>query len=212
VYAFSAEIEADSHYTSEFMLLRAISLWRLGDTQRALEILIRSEVKAIQDSSQSSHQNSLTKKIEFYKYWILQSSGDENSWNLWLTHKDENLRSRSKIYNAAIEQEKRRPQKSPLVSGLMSAVLPGLGHVRLGLWQDAALTFALNALFIGATIDFSRTNQNFAAIAAGGVGSFFYVGGIISAAKLTENENNRETEKHLKESAFKIFPELKLEF
>jgi hypothetical protein len=197
IYALQGEISVNlfgptsTPILEKFQILRAMSLWKLGDTTRALEILENV-------------------KNKFYYHWILLNQGHVAEWDQWT--KETSLSTEANEYRLKQLQAESLPQKSALLTGLMSAVLPGLGHARLGLWQDAALTLALNALFVGATIDFARNNQPFAAIAAGGVGSFFYIGGIVSAVKLTEASNNSLKEKFLNESALKIFPELRFEF
>ena len=45
------------------------------------------------------------------------------------------------------------------------------------------MTFVLNSLFIGATVELARDKQYVTAAAAGTAASFFYIGGIINAGR-----------------------------
>ena len=79
--------------------------------------------------------------------------------------------------------------KSPGLAGVLSAVLPGSGQLYDGSLQAAAVTFVLNSLFIGATVELARDKQYVTAAAAGTAASVFYVGGIINAADLARRRN-----------------------
>jgi hypothetical protein len=72
---------------------------------------------------------------------------------------------------------------------MLSAVLPGSGQLYAGSLQAAAVTFALNALFIGATVELARDHDYWTATAAGTVASFFYIGGVINAADLARRRD-----------------------
>jgi hypothetical protein len=79
--------------------------------------------------------------------------------------------------------------KSPALAGVLSAVLPGSGQLYSGSLSAAAVTFVLNGLFIGATVELARDKQYVTAAAAGTAASFFYIGGIINAADLARRRN-----------------------
>ncbi len=79
--------------------------------------------------------------------------------------------------------------RRPWLGGVLSALLPGAGQVYAGSWQGAAVTFALNAVFIGATVELGRRRLWGTAAAAGMAASFFYVGGITNAADLARRRN-----------------------
>lgn len=79
--------------------------------------------------------------------------------------------------------------KSPALAGVLSAVLPGAGQLYSGSLPAAAVTFVLNSLFIGATVELARDKQYVTAAAAGTAASFFYIGGIINAADLARRRN-----------------------
>jgi TM2 domain-containing membrane protein YozV len=79
--------------------------------------------------------------------------------------------------------------KSPAAAGIMSALIPGAGQIYAGSFEAAAVTFALNALFIGATIELALEKHYATAAAAGTAASFFYVGGIVNAVDLARRRN-----------------------
>jgi hypothetical protein len=80
--------------------------------------------------------------------------------------------------------------KSPAAAGILSALLPGAGQVYAGSFEAAAITFALNALFVSATVELALDKHYATAAAAGTAASFFYVGGIINAVDLARRRNH----------------------
>ncbi len=59
----------------------------------------------------------------------------------------------------AIDEVARAPRRSPLAAGLLSAVLPGLGHVYAGDPVAGTGAFAVNGLFIWATVEAYRDRR-----------------------------------------------------
>ena len=82
-----------------------------------------------------------------------------------------------------------RHTRRPALAGVLSALLPGAGQLYSGSLQAAAVTFALNTLFIGATVELARDHAYWTATAAGTVASFFYVGGVINAVDLARRRD-----------------------
>ncbi len=84
------------------------------------------------------------------------------------------------------------PQKSPLVAGSLSAVLPGAGQLYTGRTRQALLSFTLNSLFILASLE-AFDNENYA---VGGILLFFeagwYGGNIYNAVNNTHKYNQRQ--------------------
>jgi hypothetical protein len=80
--------------------------------------------------------------------------------------------------------------KSPAAAGIMSALIPGAGQIYAGSFEAAAITFALNALFISATVELAIDKHYATAAAAGTAASFFYVGGIVNAVDLARRRND----------------------
>ena len=98
--------------------------------------------------------------------------------------------------------------KSPALAGVMSALLPGSGQLYAGSLQAAAVTFVLNSLFIGATVELARDKLYVTAAAAGTAASFFYLGGIINAADLARRRNRIAQQPYADELEELLVPEV----
>jgi hypothetical protein len=79
--------------------------------------------------------------------------------------------------------------RRPWLAGTLSAVLPGAGQIYAGSWQSAAVAFALNAVWLTATVELMRHRLYFTGSAAALVTSVFYVGSIANAADLARRHN-----------------------
>jgi hypothetical protein len=99
-------------------------------------------------------------------------------------------------------------EKRPALAGVLSALVPGAGQVYAGSWQAAAITFALNGLFIGATVELARDRSYITAAAAGTAASFFYVGGIINAVDLARRRNRVAMQPYADQLEGALVPEL----
>lgn len=100
--------------------------------------------------------------------------------------------------------------KNPMTSGILSAMIPGLGQAYCGSFGAAALSFVINAAFGWATYDFFRNNLYGAGTSAGLITSITYMGNIMNATKTTERINkahHREPEAKMKEF---LLPELSI--
>ncbi len=94
--------------------------------------------------------------------------------------------------------EERVPPRapSPVVAGLLAAVVPGSGHLYAGSPGDAVYTFLLNAAFFGGTWYLASRGSTGGAIAVGSIGALFYGGNIygsVNAAKRAEERWRTET-------------------
>ncbi len=74
------------------------------------------------------------------------------------------------------------PQKSPLAAGVMSALIPGSGHIYAGHTGDGVTAFFLNGLFIAGTIAAIHQENYAVAGVVGVIGLPFYIGNIYGAA------------------------------
>lgn len=109
------------------------------------------------------------------------------------------LYSRAKSLSQALQQRPEGGKKSPAVAGVLSAVLPGSGHLYAGRPGEAATSFFLNALFItGAVVAFKNDST-----VLGGILVFFelgwYAGGIRTAVKAAREANAREEKRFRQE-------------
>jgi len=103
---------------------------------------------------------------------------------------------RARSLRQALQQRPEVGERSPVMAGALSAVLPGSGHFYSGRPGQAAASFLLNALFItGAVLAFEHDSP-----VLGGILVFFevgwYVGGIQSAAQAAREENQKEESKY----------------
>jgi outer membrane protein assembly factor BamD (BamD/ComL family) len=103
-----------------------------------------------------------------------------------------------------LDQYQDRPQKSPVLAGVMSALLPGAGYFYAEHYADGFTAFLVNALFIAGTI--TALNQENYALAAivGGVGLPFYFGNIYGAANAAKKWN-LAVRKDLREKIYLTF-------
>ena len=112
----------------------------------------------------------------------------------------ENDQSRFNEYEKSV-RSLHRP-KNTWISGTLSALVPGAGQVYNGLYQSAFLSFALNALFLSATLELSQRNMPSSTWAAGVVWSVLYVGNIVGSVQATkalnQKFNSQESERLLK--------------
>lgn len=99
-------------------------------------------------------------------------------------------------------------EKSATLAGFLSAAIPGAGQAYIGNYQSALMSFVLNALFLGATIEFNNKGLPNAALTSGVVFSIFYVGNITGSVQATRALNLKSQEGQRKELRQSLFPEL----
>jgi len=89
------------------------------------------------------------------------------------------------------------PYKNPNAAGALGAIVPGLGHAYVGRYRDGGVAFLLNGLFIWASIEAFKSDQN----VLGGILSFlelgWYSGSVYSAVNATHKYNRRLREDFL---------------
>lgn len=93
-----------------------------------------------------------------------------------------------------IARYKAIPRKSPQTAGLLSAILPGAGHLYVDRPHDAAMAFILNGAFIYGTIEAARRDQWGLAGVLGAAELLWYSGTIIGSANGAHKWNMREEE------------------
>ena len=88
-----------------------------------------------------------------------------------------------------LDRNREPAQKSPLTAGLLSALIPGSGHVYAGHYGDGITSFFLNGLFIAGTV-MSVKQENYAVAGlVGTIGLPFYIGNIHGAANAANRYN-----------------------
>jgi len=90
---------------------------------------------------------------------------------------------------ALLDRYQDRPQKSPVLAGFLSAVLPGSGYMYAEHYGDGVTAFLINGLFIaGAATGFHQENYAVGTIVAG-IGLPFYFGNIYGSANAARKWN-----------------------
>jgi hypothetical protein len=84
-----------------------------------------------------------------------------------------------------------KERKSPTSARVWNAILPGAGYAYVGQYETAATSFAINALFIIATVELFSAHQPAAACIALGLEVGWYAGGIMGAGLAAEEYNRR---------------------
>lgn len=199
----------------------SLALGRLQETGEAL--------RAIDLGLQDSRVRKTEKEsLQMIKTWLRQEGSTDLTatqqvrWSLW-TQRLENSKFKDTLKSSTLDipqklkfenlqlQVTNSPTKSLWAAGVGSAVIPGLGQAYVGNWQAAALSFAINALFIGATLEFAEKDLPAAAWASGAVFSITYIGGILSAAQGAHEYNRLMREPFEEELKSSLLPELFLE-
>ena len=81
------------------------------------------------------------------------------------------------------------PEKSPVLAGVMSAILPGSGYFYAEHYGDGLTAFLINGLFIAGTITAIHQENYAVAGIVGGVGVPFYLGNIYGSANAAKKWN-----------------------
>lgn len=82
------------------------------------------------------------------------------------------------------------PYKDPTTAGVLS-VVPGLGHAYCERYKDGAVAFLINGLFIGATVEAFRQDQEVLGAVLGFVALGFYTGTIYSSVNSAHKHNRK---------------------
>lgn len=101
-------------------------------------------------------------------------------------------------------------QKSPIIAGTLSAVIPGAGQFYVGSWQSGTLAFILNALFLSATMELDRKELHSTALLSGIVFSIAYVGNVLNAAESAKIFNQNYHSANIEKERQRQLPELNL--
>ena len=104
------------------------------------------------------------------------------------------------------------PKKSPWVAGVSNLVIPGFGYAYLNMWQTAFIDAFITGLCVASTIELARHKEYWTAAAVGTVGSVFYVGGALGAARSANDINQRNSKEVRTQLRGFLLPELKFNF
>ena len=90
---------------------------------------------------------------------------------------------------AQIDRYRELPEKSPILAGAMSAILPGSGYIYAGRYGDGITALLINGLFIAGTAAAIHQENYAVAGIVGGVGVPFYLGNIYGSANAAKKWN-----------------------
>ena len=175
-----------SPYTPNAVYYEGLSYWKLRqyekarasledlvrefpDSEAAPESLIASSLVSLDEEDIPASKKSLDQLLKGYPDYV-KSKPAQDALDL-------------------LDHYQNRPQKSPFLAGVLSAVLPGAGYFYAEHYADGFTAFLVNALFIAGTITaIHQENYGLAAI-VGGVGLPFYFGNIYGAANAAKKWN-----------------------
>ncbi len=107
-----------------------------------------------------------------------------------------------------LAEYERLPEKSPVLAGVFSAVLPGSGYAYAGNYGDGVTAFVVNALFIAGAAAAANQKNYSTAYLVGAFGLPFYIGNIYGSANAAKKWNLGVR----KEQRDKIYATLSIEY
>lgn len=107
-------------------------------------------------------------------------------------------------YNAAT-------RKSAWFAGVSSLLLPGSGYAYLGMWATASISALLTGLCIGSAVELYRHDLPASGTGVAMLGSVFYIGGALGAARSANDMNQKNTAQIRSQLRSILLPELTLE-
>lgn len=188
VRAFSSVCEKypDGRYASAAGYHAGLSCWKLNRLDDAVAAFT---VVATRYSASSEAPRSLLEKsiVEFDRKDI---PGSRQALEQFLAaYPGNELAAKVRDTISLLDRNLELPHKSPLAAGVLSAIVPGAGHVYAGHYVDGLTSFCLNGLFIAGTIAAVK-NENYAeAGVVGVIGLPFYIGNIYGAANAATKWN-----------------------
>ena len=102
-----------------------------------------------------------------------------------------------------IEQGSGLPQKSEVLAGILSAVVPGAGYAYAGDYGTAVMSFVVNGAFIAGAWTAFAQGLYAVGILAGGVGTPFYIGNIYGSA-LAAKKSNRAARQEMAKRVYSV--------
>lgn len=96
-----------------------------------------------------------------------------------------------------VRSSKLMPKRSPTFSGLLSAVIPGLGQAYSGRFLDGLQSLTVVGTIGAGTAYYINQEQSEVAIPVGLLGLFFYAGNVYGGVQAAKTFNNRQEDKFL---------------
>ncbi len=207
-------------------------VWRLWDAVALIKLDESPRARTLLGAVAQSPDPVMRQAAEVIHVWSLLADGDQAAFARAVVRLDGPARARLQVLSATrarrdvrplldglqpplrlevdrvYRRYERRHGKRPWLAGTLSAVVPGLGQAYAGSWESAAVSFVLNGVLIGATVELARREFYAASTVTGLAGSVFYLGSILSAADLARRHNERAAEPERRELERLLVPEL----
>lgn len=170
---------AGSSYIPASFYREGMSYWRLDRPDKAAAAF--DKVVAAAPASEYARQALLGKSLAEFDLDNIPACRQELERFIENYPEDEKTGKVRKTI-ALLDRHRELPQKSPLVAGVLSALIPGSGHIYAGHYGDGVTAFFLNGLFIAGTVAAVRQENYAVAGVVGVIGLPFYIGNIYGAA------------------------------
>jgi len=193
----------EGSYLSDSRILLARSLMEIRRLEEAREIL--------EDLLLSSPAGMIKDRA---RYWLAESFVREERWKdaievLEGTDLKSPFRRDAERYASHLKGIDQIPSKSPEVAGVLSALLPGAGHLYCERPMDALTAFLANAAFIAGAIEAFEKDQKALGVAFSAIELVFYGGTIFSAITSAHKFNREKKKEYLRGMQIKMgfYPE-----
>ncbi|MBF0620527.1 MAG: tetratricopeptide repeat protein [Magnetococcales bacterium] len=139
---------------------------------------------------QRNHSTQLTDQARFRLAWLLLKQENLASARQQLQSViDPDLTDKAILFQQAVDELEKQPKKNPRLAGLLSALVPGAGHLYLNRPKDAVFTFFSNGLLIGGTLQAFQNGISALGIVLGILEIGWYSGSIYSSVSLAHQQN-----------------------
>jgi tetratricopeptide (TPR) repeat protein len=104
------------------------------------------------------------------------------------------------------------PTRSPVISGILSLIIPGSGHMYCGRWADGIISLLLNSFFIYNTYEARVRKDNVQELAYGIPEIFLYLSSVYGSVVSADRFNNDEVREFIKSADQYKVDIIKVEF
>jgi hypothetical protein len=215
-FSQSSLAACSSQQRDQALLAYALSMFRLGESDQMLFITRPLMERGVPEVARRAR---LLLGFALSNPALVASEDDRERLALWQERSEPeqfaqritdsfSLAGRREALRALHRQMGTLPTRSPVLAGVLSGLIPGLGQAYAGAWQSAGVALVLNALALGTTLELFSRGLLATGVAVGLVFSVTYVGNIINAAQtatLFNRAHRREMEAELERQ---LFPDL----
>jgi len=176
----------ESGYAAESGYFEGLSYWKLGRFDRAEAIF----EQVVTQAPGSPHAPLALLGKSLVSFDGKNLDGLREGLTRFLAIYPEDPRAGNVRQTIALLDEKGEPpRKSPVLAGVMSALVPGTGYMYADRYGDGIIALVVNGLFIAGTVVALHKEEYAVAAIAGGIGLPFYVGNIYGSANAATKWN-----------------------